>query len=343
MGLRIDKSARDTTTIDAEVVSKKEKSSAEKKPAPKNAVKKSNSKETVKIHGVELILTNQDKLYWPDEKITKGDVLNYYRSIHKYILPYLKDRPQSLNRTPNGIQHQGFYQKHAGDSTPDWIETIPLRAESANRTIDYIICNDLQTLLYLNNLGCIEINPWNSRTNKLDYPDYLVIDLDPSDKNTFDDVVDTALVVKQVLDKAEAPGYCKTSGSSGLHIYIPLHAEYTYEQVRDFAEIIARLTEEQLPKITTTERSLDKRNGKLYIDYLQNKRGQTLASVYSVRPKPGATVSTPLHWKEVKHGLDPKQFHIQNTVERIEKNGDLFAGVLKDKINLTKCLKNLKH
>ncbi|MBT1702554.1 DNA ligase D [Chryseosolibacter indicus] len=334
-GLRIDKSADETTSIDAPI---HVENSIKDNTAKKNQKQKS---ETIKINGHELTITNKQKVYWPSEKITKGDVINYYNSIHKYILPYLKDRPESLRRNPNGIKDEGFFQKDAGDSIPNWIKTSAIEAESAHKMVDYIICNDLATLLYLNNLGCIELNPWNSRLNKLDHPDYMVLDLDPSEENTFDQVIETAQVVHDILEKAGAQSYCKTSGASGLHIYIPLHAAYTYEEIRAFAEIIARLTEEKLPKTTTVERALNKRNGKLYLDYLQNKKGQTLAAVYSVRPKPGAIVSTPLLWKEVKPGLHPSQFHIFNIQERLQTHGDLFASVLKDKINVKKCLKNL--
>jgi len=169
----------------------------------------------------------------------------------------------------------------------------------------------------------------------------MVIDLDPSDNNSFEQIIDAALVVKEVLDQAGAASFSKTSGATGLHIYVPLKAQYTYEDIRAFAEVVARMTQERLPKTTTVERALNKRNGRIYLDYLQNKKGQTLASVYSVRPKPGATVSTPLLWKEVKHGLNPSQFTIHNIEKRLNKTGDLFRGVLTEKINLKKCLKNL--
>jgi bifunctional non-homologous end joining protein LigD len=341
MGLRIDKSADETTSIDKSVSNMKTKEiqsttrSKKKSAAP--------TKESIKVNGKTLVITNQQKIYWPEEKITKGDVLNFYNAIHGYILPYLKNRPQSLRRNPNGISDDGFFQKDAGEAIPSWIKTESLPAESANRTIDYIICNNLATLLYMNNLGCIEINPWNSRIGKPDYPDYMILDLDPSDKNSFDQVIEAAVIIRDILDKAGAPSYCKTSGASGLHVYVPLHAQYTYEQIRDFAEIIVRLTEEQLPKTTTTERALNKRGGRIYLDYLQNKKGQTLASVYSLRPKPGATVSTPLLWSEVKPGLRPSNFTMFNIMERLQKNGDLFYGVLLEKINLKKCLKNLSE
>jgi bifunctional non-homologous end joining protein LigD len=336
-GLRVDKTAEETTSMDykATLPAEKESPSKEKKP------KSSETKEIVRINGHSLTLTNQKKIYWPGENITKGDVLKYYNAIHKFILPYLKDRPQSLKRNPNGITNPGFFQKDAGDA-PSWIKSVPLRAESANRTIDYILCNDRATLAYLNNLGCIEFNPWNSRVAKLDYPDYMVFDLDPADENTFDQVVETALVIRDILNKAGADSYCKTSGASGLHVYVPLHARYTYEQIRSFAEIVVRLTEEQLPRTTTVVRSLDKRNGRIYLDYLQNKKGQTLASVYSIRPKPGAPVSAPLLWREVKPGLRPSQFNIHNMIRRLETSGDLFAGVLTGKIDLEKCINNLE-
>lgn len=293
------------------------------------------------VDGQDLAITNADKLYWPDEKITKGDLIRYYHSISKYILPYLKDRPQSLKRNPNGIRDKGFFHKHAGPDAPKWVETVTLEAESANRNIEYIVCNNTATLLYLNNLGCIEINPWHSRIAALDYPDYLVMDLDPADDAGFDQAIEAALAVKDVLDQAGAPGYCKTSGATGLHIYVPLRAQYPYEEVRMFAELIAILTEQRLPDTTTTERSLAKRKGRLYLDHQQNAKGQTLASVYSVRPRPGATVSTPLRWEEVKSGLHPSQFDIFNTEKRLRKMGDLFSGVRTGRINMKKCLQAL--
>jgi bifunctional non-homologous end joining protein LigD len=327
MGTRGKKSINSVNDGDATVKNKKAKSVKQVK--------------TLIVNGHRLQLTNQDKIYWPDEGITKGQLLEYYNAISKYILPHLKGRPQSLKRNPNGITDKGFYHKDAGDSAPAWVNSIELYSESANKHIDYILCNNKATLLYLNNLGCIEINPWNSRVNHLDHPDYLVMDIDPSDKNPFGEVIDTALVIKEILDKAEAPSYCKTSGATGIHIYVPLQAAYDYDQVRSFAEVIAHLTQEQLPHSTTVERSISKRNNRIYLDYLQNKRGQTLSSVYSVRPVPGASVSAALHWKEVKTGLHPSQFNIHTMPKRLDKVGDLFTGIRKGKLNLRKALKNL--
>jgi bifunctional non-homologous end joining protein LigD len=336
-GLRVDKTASEVTSLDKPVDAKT--TVAPSQPKNQTANRSAKGKEMVVIDGRELTLTNQGKIYWPEEKITKGEVLNYYNNIHKLILPYLKDRPQSLKRTPNGILNPGFFQKNADESFPEWMKTIPLRAESANRTVNYILCNDLATLLYLNNLGCIEINPWHSRAQKLDHPDYLVFDLDPSDKNTFDQVIETALVINDILSSIGAAGYCKTSGASGLHVYVPLHGLYTYDEALPFAEKVMQAAQRQLPATTTLERTISKRNDKLYLDYLQNRKAQTVSSVYSLRPKPGAPVSTPLQWKELKPGLHPKQYNIHNLSRRLSKVGDLFSGVLSEKINLKKCLK----
>ena len=287
-------------------------------------------------------LTHLSKIFWPDEKYTKGDVINYYNAIYPHIIKYLKDRPESLFRTPNGINEGGFFHKDAGISAPKWVKSLPLYSETAEKEINYIICNDKPTLLYLANLGCIEMNPWNSRIKNLDKPDYLVLDLDPSEKNTFEQVIETANVIKEILDKAGAMSFPKTSGATGIHIYVPLGAKYSYEQAKGFAHTIALLAQEQLPKFTSLDRNLAKRGkSNLYIDFLQNRKGQTLACAYSLRPKPGAPVSTPLEWSEVKKGMHPSDFTIKNTMKRIEKKGDLFKGVLLKGIDMMKCIKRL--
>lgn len=288
-------------------------------------------------------ITHPDKVYWPDEKITKGDLIAYYEQISPYILPYLKGRPLSLNRTPNGIKEPGFFQKDAGDIAPDWMETAKIHSESNDKMIDYLVCNDKASLLFIANLGCIEMNPWNSTVGNLENPDYIVIDIDPSAKNTFDQVIDVALVTKEIMDEAGIEGFCKTSGSTGLHIYIPFNKKHSYEEAKNFAHIIAMMVTERIPDITTLERSLSKRRkNQIYVDFLQNRIGQTLASAYSVRPKPGATVSAPLEWKEVKSGLDFHDFTIQTIFKRIEKKGDLFKGVLGKGIDLDKAIKRLE-
>ncbi len=300
--------------------------------------------ETVKkIGNKEVKLTNLHKVYFPEDDITKGDIIAYYQRISNYILPYLKNRPQSMHRFPNGIDGMNFFQKDAADETPEWITTQNFFAESTEKYVNYILCNNKATLAYLNNLGCIELNVWTSRVENEHKPDYLVLDLDPSEKNTFDDVIETAQTVKEVLDRAGIEGFPKTSGSTGMHIYIPMGAKYTYEQVKNFGHLLMQLVQQKRPDLTTLERSLQKREkNKVYLDYLQNSRGQTLASVYSIRPKNGAPVSMPLEWKEVTPGLRPTDFTIYNALDRLQKKGDLFKPVLGKGIHLLKVIKHLE-
>ncbi|MDO5524046.1 MAG: DNA ligase D, partial [Bacteroidia bacterium] len=289
----------------------------------------------------EVKYTNLDKLYWKKEKITKGDLIDYYLSVSDYLLPHLKGRPQSLHRFPEGIDGLSFYHKDAGKDAPSWVETVRVFSESNNKEIEYIVCNNRDTLGYLINLGCIELNPWNNRLQHPENPDYLIIDLDPSDKNTFVEVVEAAKTTKQVLDLAGIPAYCKTSGSTGIHVFVPMGARYGYEQVRDFGNIVGQLVQQRLPETTTLERSLKKRGPKIYLDYLQNRGGQTVASVYSVRPKPGATVSMPVEWGELTDGLSIQDFTIHNALARISGKGDIFSPVLGKGIDLAKALDEL--
>ena len=288
-----------------------------------------------------VIITNQHKIFWPDEGFTKGDVANYYESVSKYILPHLKNRPLSLKRNPNGIRDAGFFHKDAGENAPPYASVFPVHSESSNKTVDYIVCNNKATLLYLVNLGCIELNPWNSTVQHPDNPTWMVIDIDPSDKNDFKQVVDVALMTKEVLDKAKINSFCKTSGASGLHVYVPLKNKYDYDTVKDFAHIVARLVNDQLPNFTTLERSLGKRGPNIYMDYLQNRSGQTLASVYSLRPVEGASASAALEWGEVNHELHPSQFNIQTLPQRLEKKHDLFNKILTTGNSIEKALKLL--
>lgn len=364
-GMRIDKKAREvvrelptvTTLPDDDMEAKTktkakkavvEKTRSETRTAKKAAVKKSGETAVkksvsgeVEIDGQVLKISNRSKIYWPAEGYTKGDLIDYYMQAADYMLPYLKDRPESLNRHPNGIEGANFFQKDMGETLPDWIEYKEVFSESNSKDIRYMLCQNKATLIYMANLGCIEINPWNSRVQKIEYPDYIVIDLDPSDNNTFEEVIQTALVVKKVLDKAGATAYCKTSGATGLHIYVPLGAKYTYEQGKNFAHIIAQLVHDELPELTSLVRNPRERKNEIYVDYLQNRGGQTLAAPYSVRPKAGATVSTPLEWSEVKKGLHPSTFTIKTIFKRLKEKGDLFKGVLGKGIDMEKCLKKL--
>ncbi|MEO5967674.1 MAG: DNA ligase D [Ferruginibacter sp.] len=314
----------------------------EKKVNAKSSGASKKENKVLKFGKTEVIITHPNKVYFPKEKITKGDIVDYYQSIAKYILPYLKDRPESLNRTPNGIEQPGFFHKDAAENAPSWIKSFQVHSDSSNKEIDYIICNNAETLAYLNNLGCIELNPWHSSIKNPDNPDYLIIDLDPSDNNTFDQVIETALEFKKLFDKIKVDAYCKTSGASGLHVYVPMGKKYEYEQVKNFANILCSHIAEVLPNTTTLTRALKKRDpNKIYLDYLQNRKSQTIASVYCVRPKEGATVSMPVHWKEVKKGLKPSNFTIKNAQERIIEMGDIFIGVLGKGIDMKKALKLL--
>lgn len=331
--MREDKTPKDITMAKTTIIPKKAVAAIDENTA--------NDGELV-IGKARIKLTNTNKIYFPDDKVTKGMVIDYYQQVSEYILPYLKDRPESLKRNPNGIDDKGFFHKDAGEDAPAFVKRLKIFSESANKDIDYIICNDKATLAYLNNLGCIEINPWNSTTKSLDKPDYMIIDIDPSEKNDFEQVITTANAFKALLDIAGAPCFCKTSGATGLHIYVPMGKKYLYEQVKDFAHFLCMLVNDKLPDFTTTERNLSKRgNEHIYLDFLQNRRGQTIACAYSLRPKVGATVSTPLLWKEVKKGLHPSAFTINNTIKRIEKLGDIFKGIFGEGVDIKKCLDKL--
>ena len=240
----------------------------------------------MEIGGISVPISNLDKVYWPDSGLRKYDLIDYYLQISEYILPFLKDRPQNLHRFPNGIKEKGFYQKDATGIFPHWLETVKIFSEHNNKNLEYILCQDQASLIYLANLGCIELNPWNSRKGALLNPDYTVIDIDPSEKTTFEEVIEVALVAKEVLDHAGIEGYVKTSGSSGLHIYLPLGRKYDYDQARDFTKVLCYFIMDQLPDLTSMERNVKKRKGKIYLDFLQNRKGQTLAALYCVRPNP---------------------------------------------------------
>ena len=290
-----------------------------------------------KVCGRDLKFTHLSKIYWPEDKVSKRDMFNFYYQVAEYILPYLKDRPLSLNRFPGGIHAKSFYQKDVKGKAPDWTNTFPY-STSDGEPKEYLVGNDEATLLWAASLGCIEMNPWFSRVQSPNNPDYCVIDLDP-DKQTFDQVVEAALEVKKVLDTIDVPCYCKTSGSTGIHIYIPLGAKYSFDQSQMFARIVVEVVHKNLPDLTSLERMIANRKGKMYLDFLQNRPGATIAGPYSLRPKVGATVSMPLHWDEVKPGLKMNDFNIFNSLDRLKIEGDLFKGVMGEGIDLEKTVK----
>jgi len=296
----------------------------------------------VVIDGNRLELSNLDKVFWPDEGYTKGDVIDYYRKVAHCMLPHLQDRPESLYRTPHGITQGGFFQKEAGELPPSWMKTKEIFSKHVDKNIKFFLCQDEATLIFMANLGCIEINPWLSRIQTLNFPDYFAIDLDPEDI-PFGKVIETALAVHEVLDQAGAPSFPKTSGATGMHIYVPLGAKYDYNTAQEFARVVATLVHQKVPEFTSILRSPQKRQKKVYLDFLQNKAGQTLAAPYSIRPRPGATVSAPLRWEEVKPGLDPSQFTIKTMPARIEHLGDLFQGVHGPGVDIETCIENLER
>jgi bifunctional non-homologous end joining protein LigD len=297
--------------------------------------------EEKKVDGHLLKFTNLNKLYWPEDKVTKRDMFNYYDAVAPLMVPYLKDRPMSLNRFPGGIHGASFYQKNVMETAPSWAHTMPHTNEKGEDK-SYLLGHDRATLLWMASLGCIEINPWFSRASAPENPDYCVIDLDP-DKNTFEQVIEAAQVTRQILESIGVPSYPKTSGSTGIHIYIPLGAKYTYEQSQLFANLIVRQVNRELPKFTTLERAIKNRGGKMYLDFLQNRPGATIAGVYSLRPKPGATVSMPLDWEEVRPGLKMRDFTIFNAIGRLRETGDLFAGVLGEGIEMQKVIQDAQE
>ncbi len=288
--------------------------------------------------------SNLQKIFFPKDGVTKGDVIQYYDDVAEFILPHLEDRPLSLKRYPNGIHAQYFFQKNVADAKfPEWVRTEPIASESQSHIINYVIANDKPTLLYLANLGCIDQNPWMSRVGSLDHPDFVLIDLDPYECS-FDRIVEAALLTRQALDEIGLEGYPKTTGGDGMHIYIPLEPVYTYDQVRSFAEVLWHLVISRQPNLFTTPRAVAQRKkDRVYFDYLQIGKSKTIAAPYVLRSHDGAPVATPLAWKEVKKGLTPGKFTIRNAVERFHKLGDVFSPVLTNKQRLEEPIQRLSQ
>lgn len=345
-GLRPDKKASEAV---AEKAFKPENVMKQQNKAPRKAAGSGSRKTLLNptdatqvrdILGTSFTFNNVQKIYWPKEGYTKRDMLNYYYQVAPYIMPYLKHRPQSLNRFPNGINGKSFYQKDLTAQATEWMELFPYTTSEGEHK-NYLVPEDERALLFMANMGAIEMNPWNSTVQRPDHPDWCMIDLDPSPKQTFDQVIKAALVTKEVLDELKVTGYPKTSGSTGIHIYIPLNQKYTYDECQLFGKLIASRVHDTLPAFTSIERLTKNRRGKMYIDYLQNRPKATLAAPYSLRPKPGAPVSMPLYWEEVKPGLKITDWNIKNALARIRSEGDIFKPVLGKGIDMRKVLKQL--
>jgi len=288
-------------------------------------------------------LSNLNKVFWPAERYTKGDLIEYYRAIGPWILPYLKSRPLVLTRYPDGIDGKSFYQKDAPEFAPAWIRTEAIWSEETQRDIRYFVCEDEDSLLYIANMGSIPLHIWASRVGSLELPDWCVIDLDPKEA-PFQDVVTVALALHQIADDAGLPNYVKTTGKTGLHVLIPLGRQFTYAQSRMLGELLAQLVMRQHRDISTLTRTINKRGEKVYLDYMQNRHGQLIVAPYSVRPLPGATMSMPLTWDEVEPGLDQRRFSftIKTALERMEQLGrDPVLPVLEERPDLAHVLARL--
>ncbi len=294
----------------------------------------------VDIDNHPLKLTHIQKIFWPKEGYTKKDLIDYYRNVAEFILPHLKDRPEVLHRFPNGIEESGFFQKNV-ETSPKWVAAKNLYSEHEKHNIRYLLCQNEATLIYLVNLGCIEINPWLSRVSHLDKPDFCVIDLDPEDI-AFSAVVKSAQAIHRLLEKIEVTHFLKTSGATGMHIYIPLGAKYNTDQSKAFAELIATIINKQIPEITSIVRLPQQRQKKVYLDFLQNRPNQTIVAPYSVRPQPQAPVSTPIFPKELTNKLYPQLFTIKTILKRLERYGDIWSDILTSKINLNQAITNLQ-
>jgi bifunctional non-homologous end joining protein LigD len=330
LGLRTDVDPRDVTRESAERDREEEPpkrggSLREREPVASAA----REEMMVEVDGRQLKFTNLNKVFYPRDGYVKRDVINYYDSVAEMILPHLKDRPLSLKRYPNGIHEDYFFQKDVKENFAPWLRTEMIyHTEASEKPTRYVFAEDRASLLYLANLACIDHNPWMSRMATLDYPDFMLIDLDPQ-QCPYDKIVEAALLVRKKLDVLGLEGYPKTTGGDGMHVYVPLEPVYSYEEVRQFAKVLAMLALDERPDLFTTPRAVSKRtNNKVYFDADQISKSKTIAAPYVLRAHDGAPVATPLAWDEVKPGLTPSQFHIRNARARFDKVGDLFAGVL---------------
>jgi bifunctional non-homologous end joining protein LigD len=289
-------------------------------------------------------LTSADRVLYPDDGITKGDLFEYYKQVGPAIVPHLKNRPFTMKRYPHGITGEVFFQKQAPKGMPDWIPTRQFRTlprDGGPRLVDFPLVNTPEAVLYMVQMNCIDMNAWYSRVDKPDRPDFVLFDLDPPDDG-FELAIEVAHLIHELLDKVDLPGYVKTSGADGIHVVAPITRRSTFDQTYHFAEQASRLMERRHPGKVTTEWLKKKREGVL-VDHRQNGHGKTIASVYSVRPKPGAPVSTPLRWEELTPDVRPRDFGMREALTRIDQYGDLFAPVLEEPRPLAAAAKNLER
>ncbi len=299
----------------------------------------------LQINGNQVRVSNLEKIYWPGDGFRKGDLLKYYIEMSSLILPYIQDRPLVMSRYPEGITGEMFYHKHlAENQTPPYIKTQRIYSKEREDDINYIIGSGIETLVFMVNLGAIELHPWFSRVQTLDHPDWAIFDLDPAEGATFEDTIMVAQLIHKVLTDLKVKHYPKTSGATGLHIYVPVEPIYSYEELQEFVELVGWIVVQVIPdKATIYDRKVKDRAGKVYVDYLQNIKGKTITGVYSVRPQPKAPISTPVLWDEVNSSLKPDMYNLQTIGKRIEEVGDLFKPVLKEKQKITRALNLLRN
>jgi bifunctional non-homologous end joining protein LigD len=283
----------------------------------------------VRVDKYEQKLSNLEKVFWQEENITKGDLIKYYLDIHEYLLPHLKSRPLVMKRYPDGIRGEFFYQKECPNYAPEWINKITIEEKTM------IVVDNIDTLIWCINLACIELHPWLSSIPNPQYPDILVFDLDPEPPAMFVHTLEVAFKIKKLLEAANLKGFPKTSGNEGLHIYVPIFPQYPFSIIKEVLKNLCIYLVDAFPGLVTMELIKEKRRGKVYLDYLQNGYGKTMASVYSVRPTENAPVSTPLSWKEIEKGVNHKDFNIFTIKRRLDEKGDLFAPVFKEKQDFT--------
>ena len=279
-------------------------------------------------------------MFWPVDGFTKGDLIAYYEGVAPWLLPYLKDRPVVLTRYPDGIDGKSFFQKDAPVYAPSWLRLETMWSEHAEREIRYFVLDDVESLLYVANMGTIPLHVWSSRVAALERPDWCILDLDPKGA-PFKHVVEIARHIHALCEDVGLANFVKTSGSTGLHVLIPLGARYTYEQSRTLAELLARFTAKSLPEIATIVRSVSDRDGKVYLDYLQNGHGRLLVSPFCVRPLPGAPISMPLEWSSINGRLKFERFNIRSGRKWLEKHGDALAAVLTESSDMLAALRSL--
>ena len=299
---------------------------------------------TVELDGKRVRLSHLNKIYFPESGHTKRELLAYYYRIADFILPFLRDRPLVLRRYPDGIKGQAFFQKDVREGLPDWFKTVPVDSEGRGKEIQYATANDRASLLFLTSLGCIDHNPWSSRYDDLDHPDYFFFDLDPSEGTEFSVAVTIAAALHEKLQELRLKSFLKTSGATGIHIYIPVEPVYTYEQLRTFAEIVARTVTSEHPNLVTNERSVAKRPaGRILIDVQQNAHGRPLAATYSVRAFPKAPVSAPILPQELRKNLRPESLNIKTVFARLKEKGDLWGDFWKRQQRLEEAIELLSQ